>query len=462
MLNVTMDDLACYGDFIIHVHNHVLVAGLFDKSRVKARALGCKFGYQVLNVGSLKYATRDSKYHVDYAKMNLCRGRDNFYYVLATNVDVGSKYLITTSEHLYNDLYDVLMTQFKLPLLKQWMPILLDEAIRTRYVSHPDYCIRANDYNQTFFLHGQNVKLRDLLVYDLYALDDEHLKSLVSTLLRDKKIWITKEEIPPLKFDSFNDYIAKYGSSLVENIEREISPLIELKGTVDGLALKHKRLFPQQAACANGINALRRHKIKYGLGIEGMGCGKTIQGAAVVESYFIEKWLRQHPGKTLVDAYQDNVIHYRSIIMCPGHLVEKWKSEIEKEIPYAKGIILNDFNQLLELRNLGPKRNGKIFYIISKDFCKLDSQYSPIPTMVRRKYPAVPICVDCYDMNNRIVYKNGRGKSSVCSQCGGKHFKAYPLTHYGLQEGLIYPLDIILMFLRILSLAFKEKSGQET
>lgn len=439
MFDVSVDGISCYGDFIVHVNDHVLVAGMFEKSKVKARAVGCKFGYFPFKADYINYTTKDSKYLVDYARLNLCRGRDTFYYVLATNKDVGSKYLITTEADLYNDLYDLFMREYKLPLLKEWMPVLLNEAITKKYIYHPLYPVKMSSWDRTLCLHGRDVVLKNLSVYDLSALDAERFQKLVSYCLSKKLIRITAKEIPPLEFKSFDDYIATYGSSLVANIDKTIKPLVPLKGEVDGLALKHKRLYPQQAACVNGIKALMQNGVKYALAVEGMGCGKTIQAASVVESYFIEEWLKKHPEKSLVDAYQDNVISYRAIIMCPGHLVEKWKAEVEKEIPYAKGIILNDFKQLLEIRSAGPKRLGKVFYILSKDFCKLGSQYSPIPNMVRTKYPCASACVDCLENDRRIVYKKGRGKNAICPECGGKHFKAIPLTYMGKQDGLICP-----------------------
>ena len=58
--------------------------------------------------------------------------------------------------------------------------------------------------------------------------------------------------------------------------------------------------------------------------------------------------------------------------MCPGHLVEKWKDSLEKEIPYAKPVIINSFKQLVDLRAAGRERNyGKEFYIISKENCNI-------------------------------------------------------------------------------------------
>ena len=104
----------------------------------------------------------------------------------------------------------------------------------------------------------------------------------------------------------------------------------------------------------------------------GMGTGKTIEGASICEAYHVEKWLRSHPDKSLKDAYSaPENINYRVIVMCPGHLVLKWASEISREIPFSKVTVLKDISQVVDIRAKGIKRNGREFYILSKDFAKL-------------------------------------------------------------------------------------------
>lgn len=88
----------------------------------------------------------------------------------------------------------------------------------------------------------------------------------------------------------------------------------------------------------NGVYAFLHQKRKGScLFVMGTGTGKTIQSLAAAEMLSVGKWLEQHPGKTLEDAYaSDGVIHYRHVVMCPGHLQEKWKSSIEKVFPMQK------------------------------------------------------------------------------------------------------------------------------
>lgn len=440
MLEINMDGLNGYADFIMTVGKEVFAAGIFDRSKIKTRALGCRFGVYPIYARNKDYTTRNENgYNVDYMRIPLGTGRDQFYYALVTSKDIGNKYFVTIEESLEEDLYDYLMQNFKLPLLKWWMMPLLNELLNKRLVTREYPGISFGDAPKKLRIKGRDISPRELCIYDMSDLNDASLESVVSDLLRRKIIWISQKNIPAMQFKDFDEYIQRYGGSLVKNLENEIQPLCDLKGTVDTLALKHKRLYPQQAACTNGIIALKKSGVRYGIMNEGMGCGKTIQAMSVVEAYFIEEYLRKNPQKTLKDAYVDGVINYRVIIMAPGHLVEKWAAEIRKEIPFAKVTILHKFSQLCEIRDRGKARNGKEFFVLSKDFCKLGSQVSPIPTMVRQQYPVVSVCKDCYTERGLVFYKKYNGCKGVCPDCGGHNFMKYRLRGYGKMKGLICP-----------------------
>ncbi len=203
---------------------------------------------------------------------------------------------------------------------------------------------------------------------------------------------------------------------------------------------KNKRLYPQQAACVNGLIALKKAGSRYGLMVEGMGCGKTLQGAAVADAYFNEQWLEGHPGKNLKDMYlSDDKPSYRNVLMAPSHLVQKWREEILSEIPGAKVEIIRDLDSLLEIRRKGKERNGREWYLLSKDFAKLGSMNSPIPVNVGHDIPYGMVCKDC-DEEGIVSWKkppkNGR---STCEVCGGTHFVPKAMPEYGKVYGMVCP-----------------------
>ena len=126
-------------------------------------------------------------------------------------------------------------------------------------------------------------------------------------------------------------------------VKKVVKPLTTLKGTIDNVALKRLRLYPQQVAIVNGVRAaLKKHKFVFMN--EGMGTGKTVQSITAVDAIENQKYMDSHSGTNLKDVFasKDNV-SYRVIVMPPVHLVRKWAAEIQNNIPYAKVHILEKF-----------------------------------------------------------------------------------------------------------------------
>lgn len=158
------------------------------------------------------------------------------------------------------------------------------------------------------------------------------------------------------------------------------------------LRLKGKRLYPQQIAQVNGDVALLENH-RYAIINSGMGTGKTLMASCVAESFFVRKWLRSHPDKTLADAYaSDSNISYRNIVMCPGHLAEKWAKEINEEIPLRKQWLFQILNSSLNCGSMDQREKEKSFFILSKDFCKLSYQSIPTPTKQRKEKVYHKVC----------------------------------------------------------------------
>ena len=164
---------------------------------------------------------------------------------------------------------------------------------------------------------------------------NDDLIALVKEGLKRRKIKIAVHPQNALEFCDMDDYFEKYGHTLVRNLETQLSPLSQLKEKVDELVFISKRPYPQQAAIING--ALER--LTYGnyvFLVESMGAGKTLQGMGIVDGWFVKQYRKQHPGMSVKDIYSDgSLIKYRTIIMCPPHLVEKWAESIREEVPLS-------------------------------------------------------------------------------------------------------------------------------
>lgn len=439
-------DLNLYNHFALCTERYrgdAVMVGFFDRSKIKVQAAVQLLGKRRIRIGWNNYGTAFGDCNEWTGGMQtVSMGRERFTYCCAVTKAVGKKWLLTTRESESDDWYNFLMNNYKLPLLREWTIPIRNKLLRDAVIREQNLYVNKADEAPFAFLrfNGRQTAIQDFICYDIEALSNDALTQVVSELLREKKIWITQKRMAPLVFETFDEYVSTYGPSLVDNLNKSLRPLVDLKPNVDTAAMKEKKLFPQQAACVNGVLAMKRNGINYAILNEGMGVGKTLQALAAIEGAKVEEYLESHPGATLKDAYQPGAVKYRVIIMAPGHLVKKWASEIEKEVPYSTATIVQGLTSMVELKELGKAPKGKEFFVISKDGAKLDTLLSPVPTKMKYKSPALRICSDCRrdEENPRIVYQKGFGLEAECPDCHGKNFEAYA---YGGQEmyGLVCP-----------------------
>lgn len=419
-----------YLDFmIIGVAEEPLIVSYYERSAQLTRAVGAA----LVTDGFLVYKHRcyknGNKFTVHYATVQ--KGKEKFTHAIAISTNLTKDYLITTQADLCKDLYYMLMNTYDLPLLEWWIPELLNEMQKQKLLyqiqSHNIFGNRERSIRK----NGENVPIRELLFFHL-SLNEEILKKLITKLFQEMRIWITRKPQQELSIKNLDEYFQKYGKTIVNNLKEILEPVSGLVGKIDRAVLKTMRLYPQQAAMVNGVyEYFQKSKKNYVLFSMGTGSGKTIQAATAAEMLYVGKWLKEHPDKTLADAYaKDGVINYRHFIMCPGHLVNKWRKELHREIPYAKPIIVDNFEQLVKLRENGPERvNGKEYYIISKDFLKLSYQRIPTPKKEATRFVEVFKCKEC-----GAIQRNNMG---VCCACNSKNLQIVR-TKYK-RHGLICP-----------------------
>lgn len=432
-----------------------------SKNELRGFASTIKNGSSVkIGYGSWRQ-TKESQYTSVIKPVPFGRSRLNICTVLSQ--DIGTRYIVTDGEHRYQDIYNFLMWNSKLPLLFEWTePLIkaLEESNLVQMLSRPVRTV--GDDVLGIDVHGKVLKANQVIVYDMELFNEQALKETVTSLIGKGTIKVAEKMSKPLMFKDFDEYVTKYGPALVKALDKQTDPLSPLKGDLDGFAPYNMRLYPQQAACVNGIIALKRDGSRYGYLVEEMGCGKTIQGAATVDAYFNQEWLRSNPGKELKDIYLGEGAKYRTVVMAPSHLVKKWKKEIEKEIPGAEAVIIKKLDQLLEIRARGKERTGREWYLISKDFAKLGAQDSPIPVDTAKKHMTGCICKDCYEETGfaefKMLDKNGRAKP--CQRCGGHHFMRYEVSEKGVQEGLVCP-DCGSLLVKYSSKWFEDSSEEE-
>lgn len=436
--------------------DNMVAAEFFDRSKAAVVCLGAGFmqegGQKIKRVtlqSEKKYRNQvafvDSReWNVSYT--NFLFDYDHCNVALVLSKGIGTKYILTTEDMLLDDFYHAMMNNFNLPLLKEWAGYLLSAFQKEGMVTQKITVLQSAGFSATICLKGKETPVESLQLLRM-DVTEEQLKAVVSKGLRTKRICISTIPQNRLDFgktgDSLDAYMSNYGHYLQKNIEDAIRPLIPLKDTVDSFVTKKMRPYPQQAAIINGMIALKKKGKKYGILNCGMGCGKTIMGIGVVEGYVNQKWLEAHPGKTLKDMYlsapQDQP-KYRTVVMPPGHLVEKWRREIMREVPGAQVEILSTLRQLTEIKARGKTPQGREWYIISKDFCKLGFSESPIPVNMLSGPLVADYCVDCYEDIGERYMKEMRGSmKGRCPKCGGRHFKGTVFPDYGQITGLTCP-----------------------
>ena len=159
-------------------------------------------------------------------------------------------------------------------------------------------------------------------------------------------------------------------------------------------------------------------------------------------------------GKTFIAAAAAHLAGFkRVLVLCPPHLVPKWKREVEMTVPGARAVIVKSITDLERLRlSVG---SGPLFAVMSREKAKLS--YRWMPAVIERWATSkgrllrdeetgepfrVPCCPDC---TAQIVDKDGvpltgedlNRRKHTCAGCGSPLWQAdksgpkrYPLSDY--------------------------------
>ena len=159
-------------------------------------------------------------------------------------------------------------------------------------------------------------------------------------------------------------------------------------------------------------------------------------------------------GKTFIAAAAAHMAGFRRIlVLCPPHLVPKWKREVEMTVPGARAVIVKSITDLERLRlSVG---SGPLFAVMSREKAKLS--YRWMPAVIQRWAVSrgrllrdeetgepfrVPCCPGC---TAQIVDKDGvpltdadlNRRKHTCAGCGSPLWQAdksgparYPLADY--------------------------------
>lgn len=165
--------------------------------------------------------------------------------------------------------------------------------------------------------------------------------------------------------NDLSELIQKFGKSMGAAAEKLLKP-IHIPGVHPDFDLSeiesHRRIYgpkkdftfyPAQkekiTAQVKGFKMYKRTWL-----IAEPGCGKSPMSLAV--GYLMFK------GKKRA---------YRGMILSPGHIVRKWKREVEWTIPNVLVRVIRNFNDLLKWKEAADQHNGPAYAVISKETAKL-------------------------------------------------------------------------------------------
>lgn len=316
---------------------------------------------------------------------NLANGNDLYDFTIFYKND----------EEFNSKLFDKLYKYSAVPILQEWM-----EQLSIKLTSH-SFMRNLNLYS----IHNEeNIGIKAKRV----TVSKNQLASLISEMLRNREISINgnheKSDVIDM-VDGLDSYLNIFGDILAERIQSSFVPKYDpasnefsqyVNNYDDSCYHNGIELYKaQKATIQAAVNNLNVNDVTFVIGE--MGCGKTALGSGI--SY-------AHYGKK---------VGMTNIVMCPSHLVKKWKNEVERLVPNAKGYIVKNVSDLIAIENKikAVVKNEHTYIIMSKESAKISYEMRPAAVWSVSKNTFV--CPSC----GQKLYKNikmGSGRHATYEQ----------------------------------------------
>lgn len=285
-----------------------------------------------------------------------------------------------TEEELLERLFDKLYKYSAVPIIEEWIRPLAEKLMAHGFMRGLNI----------FSIHNTSrVNAR------LVSISKEQLANLISNMLVNHEISINgtteKSDIIDV-VDGLDSYLNIFGDILAERIQNSFVPKYDpssneystyVNNYDDSCYHNGIELYKaQKAAIQASVNNLNVNDVTFLIGE--MGCGKTALGSGIAYAHYGKK------------------VGMTNIVMCPSHLVNKWKKEIETLVPNARGYIVKTISDLIAIE---PKIKAKVkaehtYIIMSKESAKISYEMRPaaIWSVSKRTF----VCPCC----GQKLYKN--------------------------------------------------------
>jgi superfamily II DNA or RNA helicase len=324
-------------------------------------------------IESLKrYVSSDGKYDIEKRKASnsdfghlVVNKRDDVEELGDDNELLKAYIYVKDLNELNSKLYDKLYANTSIPLLEEWMPYIKQELMKNQYLRQ---------------LHIETIyEQHTFEAFRLY-LSKAQLLNLVQTGIREHSITInnTSENSELMGFiDGLDSYLNVFGDTLAHRIQESFTPKFNpsmnnyddyVNNYDDSCFHAGIELYgAQKATIQAAVNNLKVNNVTFVIGE--MGCGKTAVGSGIAYAHYGKK-----SGMT-------------NVVMCPSHLVEKWKREVERLVPNARGYIIREIGDLIRIESK-IKNKAKVentYLIISKETAKFSYETRPAGVWSRSK-----------------------------------------------------------------------------
>lgn len=285
----------------------------------------------------------------------------------------------TSEEDKKNKIYDKLYKYFSEPMLPEWKDYIIRKLIETKSM-----------YELEIHSGHTESKFRGCSLY----LNNTTLRRIISTGLNEGDINIKGSNEPSLLMDSIgglNDYLNVFGETLASKIQGSFRPkfIPGMDEYSDGVNNYDDAIFStgiemyeaQKSLVQASVNNLRAEDTTFI--ISEMGTGKTLMGAGIDYAHFNE--IKHLNGKK----------SFNAVVLCPGHLVNKWQKEVERFVPNARGFIVKSIEDLVALKPRLQNKNKveNTYIILSKEDAKIS--YDKIPCAVWSERDNTYKCPHC-------------------------------------------------------------------
>ena len=261
-------------------------------------------------------------------------------------------------EGMHDELFKLIKNSTNIPFLAEWLPYVLNSSLGL------DIQLPTAFY--------ADIESEDNIYAVIVSINEGLIIHTICEGLESKQIAINGSHTTSVRtkeITGLTAYLAEYNNQLIEKAGNRFSAFFD--PDKDEFTAKEKDFFEfadyfgkmqlyeaQKNVIVSISRSLDKNKSAFVCGE--MGVGKT---ALAVSSIYCNSKKR----------------NINSVVMAPGHLVYKWKREIERLFPDAKAVVVSDLRDIIqvekEIRDL--KRTCPLFIIISKDSAKISFQERP-------------------------------------------------------------------------------------